>query len=169
MIETERLILRELAIGDAPELHALMTDADFLRNIGDRGIATVADAEHAISNRFIPGYKRDGFGLWAVVERATGAWLGLAGLVKRAGLDHVDLGFALMPAARGRGIAREAVGAVARWAAAQGIAPVVAIVNPDNAGSIAVLEGLGLVRKGLIRLPSADKDVLLYVPVTPAG
>jgi [ribosomal protein S5]-alanine N-acetyltransferase len=167
--ETERLVIREMEVGDGAAVHALLTDADFLRNIGHRGVDTVADAERAIVERYRPAYAKHGDGMWAVVERASGAWIGMAGLVRRPGLEHVDIGFALLPWARGRGYAREAAGAVALWAARRGIAPLVGIVNPDNAGSIAVLEGLGLVPSGAVRLPGGDRDVLLYVPTSSAG
>ncbi|SOB79022.1 Protein N-acetyltransferase, RimJ/RimL family [Sphingomonas guangdongensis] len=167
--ETERLVIREMEVGDAVPLHALLTDADFLRNIGHRGVDTVAEAEAAIVERYRPAYARHGDGMWAVVERGSGAWVGMAGLVRRPGIDHPDIGFALLPAGRGKGYAREAAGAVSAWATARGIAPVVAIVNPENAASRAVLAGLGLVPDRPIRLPGGDADVLLYVPVTPEG
>lgn len=162
---TERLTLRHIEPGDAPHIHALLTDADFLAQIGDRGVATLADAEVAIAERFLPGYARDGFGMFAVVDRASGEWLGMAGLVDRPGLAHIDLGYAFLPAARGRGVALEAARAVLDWAAARGIAPVVAIVSPGNVRSIAILQRLGLVADRPMRLPGADHDVILFVPV----
>ncbi len=162
--ETDRLILRHIAPADAGRIHALLTDADFLAQIGDRGVKTLADAEVAIAERYMPAYAAHGFGMFAVIDRASGAWLGMAGLVDRDGLDHVDVGYAFLPATRGRGYALEAVRGVMAWAAARGIAPVVAIVNPDNARSIAVLEKIGLVPDRHIRLPKADHDVMLYIP-----
>ena len=162
--ETPRLILRRMAPEDAAHIHALLTDADFLAQIGDRGVKTLADAERAIVERYVPAYAREGFGMFAVIERASGAWLGMAGLVDRDGLDHADIGYAFLPAARGRGYALEAVRAVMAWGAAKGIAPIVAIVSPANARSIVILEAIGLVAGGRIRLPNADHDVILYIP-----
>lgn len=171
--ETDRLILRELAPADAPFLHALLTDADFLANIGDRGVKTVEDAEVAIRDRYRAAYADHGFGMWAVEGKAEGVPLGMAGLVDRDGLDDIDIGYAFLPAARGRGYALEAARAVMALAAAKGIAPVVAIVNADNAKSIAVLEAIGLVADRPVRLPGADRDVMLFVPrgegATPAA
>ena len=161
--ETERLTLRHIAAGDAPHIHALLTDADFLAQIGDRGVKTLADARAAIANRFIPAYAA-GIGMFAVVERSSGTWLGMAGLVDREGLDHIDVGYAFLPIARGKGYAREAVRAVLAWATAQGIAPIVAIVNADNLRSIAILRAVGLMPSHTIRLPNADHDVVLFVP-----
>ena len=161
--ETDRLILRRIAAGDAPQIHALLTDPDFLAQIGDRGVKTLADARVAIADRFIPAYAA-GIGMFAVIERSSAAWLGMAGLVDRDGLDHIDVGYAFLPSARGKGYAREAVRAVLDLAEARGIAPVVAIVNAENAPSIRILEAAGLHASRTIRLPGATRDVILYVP-----
>ncbi|WP_326525853.1 GNAT family N-acetyltransferase [Sphingomonas sp.] len=161
--ETDRLILREIVPADASFLHALLTDADFLANIGDRGVKTVEDAEIAIRDRYGAAYAKQGFGMWAVEGKADGVPLGMAGLVNRDGLDDIDIGYAFLPAARGRGYALEAARAVMALAREKGIAPVVAIVNAGNAKSIAVLEAIGLVADRPVRLPGADHDVMLYV------
>ncbi len=162
--ETDRLILRHIEHRDAPFVLELLTDADFLTNIGDRGVKSLADAERSIAERYMAGYARDGFGMFAVIERASGDWLGVAGLVRRDGLEHVDVGYAFLPAARGKGHALEAARGVMAWAAARSIAPVVAIVSPHNAPSIAIVEKLGLIADRRVRLPGGDHDVILYVP-----
>ncbi len=167
VIETDRLILRHVTPDDAPHIHALLTDADFLAQIGDRGVKTLDDARVAITERYVPAYAC-GTGMFAVVDRENGAWLGMAGLVDRDGLDHVDVGYAFLPAGRGKGYALEAVRGVMGWAAAKGIAPIVAIVSPENARSIAILEAVGLTASHAVRLPGTDHDVTLFEPPEPA-
>ncbi len=167
--QTDRLILREIVAGDAPFIHELLTDPDFLAMIGDRGVATLADAERAIAEKYRAGYTQHGFGMWLVERKADGAKLGMAGLVRRDGLDHVDVGYAFLPAARGAGYATEAVRAVLDWAAARSIAPVVAIVNEENAASRAILTRVGMVSDSTLRLPGGTCDVMLYVPADSAA
>jgi RimJ/RimL family protein N-acetyltransferase len=162
ILSTERLHLREMEPRDAAFLHALLTDADFLANIGHRGVDTIEDAQRVIGERFRAGYAANGWGMWVV--EADDVAVGMAGLVKRDGLDHVDVGYAFLPLARGRGYAYEASRGVLDWAERQGIAPVVAIVSPGNAASVRVLDKLGMVAERLIRLPGAGDDVMLYVP-----
>lgn len=164
VIETERLTLREVDAGDGAFVHALHTDPDFLAQIGDRGIRTREDADAAIRERFRLAYAADGYGMWLVERTSDGAKLGMAGLVNRPGLDHVDVGYAFLPEGRGHGYALEAVRGVLAFADCQGIAPVVAIVSPGNAASIRILERAGLVADRRIRLPGAENDVLLFVP-----
>jgi len=50
MLETERLTLRPLTTGDAAFILELVNDPDWLRNIGDRNVHTLADAERYITN-----------------------------------------------------------------------------------------------------------------------
>ncbi|MBN2971432.1 GNAT family N-acetyltransferase [Roseomonas aeriglobus] len=167
--ETDRLTLREIVATDAPFIHQLLTDPDFLAMIGDRGVKTLEDAERAVEEKFRASYAQHGFGMWLVEGKAEGAKLGMAGLVRRDGLDHVDVGYAFLPAARGAGYATEAVRAVLDWAAVRGIAPVVAIVNAENGPSRAILNRVGMVPDRTLRLPGATRDVMLYVPTNAAG
>lgn len=162
VLRSARLRLREMTIDDAPTIHALLTDPVFVAMVGDRGVHDVDDARRAIVERYRPGYARDGFGLWLIERAADGRPLGTAGLLRREGLDDVDIGYALLPAARGEGYALEAVRAMLDWAAGRGIAPIVAVVVAENAPSRAILERVGMTCRGPVRLPGATRDVLLY-------
>ena len=138
---TERLVIRHIAHADAPFIHELLTDPDFLAQIGDRGVKTLADAERVIAERFQAAYAACGFAMFLVERAADSAKLGMCGLVDREGLDAVDIGYAFLPAARGHGYAYEAARAVLDWAAARGITPVVAIVTPGNGKTMPASSG----------------------------
>ena len=90
-----------------------------------------------------------------------GVPLGICGLLKREWLDHADLGYAFLPAGRGRGYAIEAARATLDWAAERGIAPVQAIVSPGNRRSLALLARLGFVEHGNVTVPGTEAPVLL--------
>ncbi|MGH8028873.1 MAG: GNAT family N-acetyltransferase, partial [Arenimonas sp.] len=105
---TARLRLRLLAEGDADFALELLNDAGFLAHIGDKGVRTREDARAYLCNGPLASYAAHGFGLWGVEPREGGALLGMCGLLQRDWLDAPDLGYAFLPAARGRGIAREA-------------------------------------------------------------
>jgi ribosomal-protein-alanine N-acetyltransferase len=142
--ETERLRLREFAEGDAAFVVALVNDPAWLRFIGDRNVHTPDEARTYLDNGPVRSYAKHGFGLYAVTLRSDDAPVGMCGLIKRDELDDVDLGFAFLPGARGRGYAREAAGAVLELARTKhGLARLVAIVAPDNGPSIRLLGDLG--------------------------
>jgi RimJ/RimL family protein N-acetyltransferase len=163
VLETERLILRELVPDDAPFMLELLNDPAYILNIADRGVRDVEGASRYLEERWRASYAEHGFGLWVVVHRETGASTGLCGLVRRDGLDDVDIGYAFLPAFRGRGFALEsALGVKAHARDVVGLTRLVAIVTPGNARSIQVLERLGMRFERTLRLPGDASDVALY-------
>lgn len=142
---TDRLLLRSLDPDtDADFVVELLNDAAWLRYIGDKGVRTRLDARRYLEEGPVAMYGRAGFGLYAVESLDDGVPVGICGLVKRDGLADVDLGFALLPAFRGRGYALEAARATLAHAwAGLGLSRIVAIVTPDNERSRALLARLG--------------------------
>lgn len=135
--------------GDAGFLVELLNDADFLRHIGDRGVRDEAGARRYLAEGPLASYAANGFGLWRVERREDGAVVGMCGLIRRESLPHPDLGYAYLPAFRGRGYALEAGAAVLRHGFEHfGLARILAIVTEANAGSVRVLEKLGMRREG---------------------
>lgn len=161
--ETPRLRLRELEHGDAAFIHALVNDPDWLRNIGDRGVRTLDDARGYIDNGPRAMYATHRHGLLAVETRDDGVPIGICGLLKRDTLDDVDLGFALLPAWRGRGYAIEAAAATLEWGRSQrGLRRVVAITSHGNASSGRLLEKVGFAYERDVRLGADAEPLRLY-------
>lgn len=158
ILETERLVLHELTKDDAPFILELLMSRGFRENIGDRGVRDLDGARDYIE-RVQAGYAANGFGLWRADLKATGKATGLAGLVRREGLDHPDVGYALLEAFWGQGLASEAAAASLRYGHnVLRLETIVAITTPANLGSIAVLKKIGMRDAGLIRVPGHDAD-----------
>ena len=162
-IHSDRLLLRPLELGDAGFIFELVNEPSFIQNIGDRGVRTLADAEKYIENGPLASYAKNGFGLMAVTLKETGEPIGMCGLIKRDALDDVDIGYAFLPKFWSKGYAVEAARAVMGTAKALGLKRVVAIVDPANAGSIRVLEKLGMTFEKMIRLSAEDIELKLFV------
>lgn len=161
--ETRRLVVRPLTADDSGFIWELLNDDDCLTFIGDRGVRTLEDAVRYIANGPLEMYERLGFGLWCVELKATHTPIGICGLLKRDWLDDVDLGYALLPEFRGRGYAREAATAVLTYGIdTLALARVAAIVSKGNVKSEAVLAGLGMQFRQLVRAPGATADVQLF-------
>jgi RimJ/RimL family protein N-acetyltransferase len=159
ILRTERLVLRHLTEADAPFILELLNSPGFLENIGDRGVRDLEGAKKYVTEGPAESYRRNGFGLWLTALRETGEAVGICGLVKRDGLEDADIGYALLPRFWGRGYAQEAAQAVLDHALRViGLPKVVAITAPHNAGSIAVLEKIGLKAAGLIQIPGHDGE-----------
>jgi RimJ/RimL family protein N-acetyltransferase len=161
--ETARLRLRLLEEGDAEFALELLNDPDFLAHIGDKGVRTREDARAYLCNGPLASYAAHGFGLWGVEPREGGPLLGMCGLLRRDWLDAPDIGYAFLPAARGRGIAREVAAATLDLARSRfGASRVLAIVNPDNAASIRLLEQVGFVADGTVEPPGENRSIARY-------
>ena len=159
VLETERLALREASEGDAAFILALLNSPGFIENIGERGVRTEAEAAGYVRDRVLASYRDHGFGMWVVVEAKSGDLIGLAGLVKRDGLETPDVGYAFLPQAWGQGYAPEAAAGVLRHSRERlGLGKLAAITSPGNHASMAVLRKVGFAFQGMIRLPGADTD-----------
>jgi RimJ/RimL family protein N-acetyltransferase/uncharacterized damage-inducible protein DinB len=163
ILETDRLIVRRLAIDDAEFILGLLNEPSWLRFIGDKGVRTLDDARDYILNGPVASYQRFGFGLYMTQQKSDGAPIGLCGLLKRDALPDVDIGFALLPAYWGKGYALEVAGAVLEHGrTAHGLRRIVAITNPDNERSIQLLEKLGMRQDGTVRISDAGPELKLF-------
>lgn len=163
ILETERLFLRHFAANDAPFILELVNDPSFIQNIGDRGVRTLADAEAYILNGPVASYAKNGFGLYSVILKETSQSIGMCGLIKRNGLEDVDIGYAFLPKFWSKGYAVEAASAVKGYAKdALGLKHLLAITDPANDASIRVLEKLGFQFERMIRLSQDDIELKLF-------
>ena len=163
VIETERLNLREMSERDAAFVLEVLNDPGFIRFVGDRGVRTAEDAARYIDERFAESYRQNGFGLWLVETKDGGEPVGICGLLKRKDLGVVEVGYAFLPQFRARGYAFEAASAALRHAReVLGLPRLYAVVNPDNAVSIRVLEKLGMKFERAVRLLGEESDIKLF-------
>jgi RimJ/RimL family protein N-acetyltransferase len=164
LITTERLQLRLIEPeNDAGPMLALLNSPGFHLYIGDRGVRTVAQAADYIRTNVLASYAQHGFGMWTIERREDMAWIGNAGLVRRAGLPAPDVGYALLPAHERQGYAREAVRAVIRHAQqVLGHEALYAIVDQANLRSASLLLKLQLEDRGLVQLPDRLQWLRLF-------
>lgn len=168
IIETTRLTLRYLALADADFILELLNQQSFLTHIGDKGVRNLASAREYLAAGPMESYRRYGFGLYMISLREGGVPIGICGLVKRETLVDVDIGFALLPRYESRGYATEAAAAVLEHGREVcGLRRIVAIAAPDNRGSIAVIEKIGLRFERMIRLDDDGKDLKLFAAGSP--
>ena len=163
ILDTQRLVLRELHEGDAAFVLELLNEPGWLRFIGDRGIRTEEAARDYVLKGPVDMYRRLGFGLYAVQCKSDGAVVGMCGLIKRDTLEDVDIGFAFLERHSGQGYAFEAADAVMAHARnVLGLKRIVAITSVDNDKSIRLLEKIGLRFERLIRLADDAEEIKLF-------
>lgn len=163
VLETQRLSLRWLVAGDAEFILELLNEPAFLKNIGDKGVRSIVDACGYIASGPGASYERYGFGLYLVELKDSGVPIGMCGLLKRDSLEDVDVGFAFLERFWSKGYAYESAAAVMdHGRRVLGLSRIVAVTAPHNAGSINVLQKLGLRYEKKVGL--AEGESQLFVP-----
>ena len=158
MLSTDRLMLPPLGPEHTADLIALYADPEVARYVG--GAALTAESIPAQAERFATVWRDRGYGQSAVIDKATGAFLGRVGLHYWPGWNEVELGYVLAASAQHRGIALEASTAWIEWASAREHWSsehdhLIAVIDPRNTASIGLALRLGF---------SLDRD-----DVTPTG
>jgi RimJ/RimL family protein N-acetyltransferase len=167
ILETERLILRELCAADAQFILQLVNEPAWLRFIGDKNIKTPEAAETYIRNGPVKMYASLGFGLWLVELKDGAVPIGICGLIKRKTLDDIDLGFAFLRAYWRKGYAFESASAtMAHGWEAFGLRRMVAIASPENLASHCLLEKLGFRFERMIQLSPDAQEIRLYATIS---
>jgi RimJ/RimL family protein N-acetyltransferase len=163
VLETDRLILRWLAIDDDEFILRLLNEPSFLRFIGDKDVRTVADARDYIRRGPMSSYEQFGFGLYLAELKEEGTPIGICGLIKREALQDVDIGFAFLPQFWKKGYALESASAVLAYGKdVVGLNRIVAITDPDNHTSISVLQKLGMAFHSMTKLSKDGAEVKLF-------
>jgi RimJ/RimL family protein N-acetyltransferase len=161
---SERLQVRHLVDTDAAFILELLNDPDFIRNIADRGVTTLEAARKYIATGPAASYARFGFGLSLVQLRDRATPIGMCGLLRRDSHPDVEIGFAFLPAFRGKGYAFEAAAAVLEFGTRSlRLDRIVALTTPENHTSIKVLEKLGFEFREILHLQEFARPSRLFV------
>lgn len=143
-LETARLRLRELRTGDLEPLFGILGDADTMRYYPTP--FTRDQVRDWIAGN-MDGYRRDGFGLWAIEDRGSGEFLGNCGPAMREveGVPEPELGWMVTRSRWNQGIATEAASACRFHAFGElGLHRLVSLVRPVNLPSARVAEKIGM-------------------------
>jgi RimJ/RimL family protein N-acetyltransferase len=140
-LETERLILRPPALEDLDAWAEFAADAELMRFIGG------AQNRHGAWRQLLGvagSWALQGFGMFSVIEKAGGRWLGRIGPIRHEDWPGTEIGWGLTRRAWGHGYATEAAVATMDFAAdILGWAEIVHCIDPANAPSQAVARRLG--------------------------
>jgi RimJ/RimL family protein N-acetyltransferase len=163
ILETDNLRLRKFNIHDGEFVVTLLNSPGWLEHIGNRDIRTLEEAQIYLLTGPMNSYEKFGFGLYLVELKEAGRPVGMCGLIKRDGLQDVDIGFAFLPEYCGKGYAYEAAMATLLFGKKElGLSRIVSITEMNNTRSINLLKRLGLEYEKTVRLPYEEKDLLLF-------
>jgi RimJ/RimL family protein N-acetyltransferase len=160
LIETERLGLRELMLGDAENVARFLLDQQAMRYY-DRVYSSGDETAWIKSN--LERYRKDGFGLWAMIRKADGAFLGDCGITLQdiEGEKLPEVGYHVIREYQRKGYASEAAAASLDYAFREFRFPAVfSYCRPDNHPSRGVMEKIGM--RFLKEYSSCGRDHAVY-------
>lgn len=144
LIETERLLLREITLDDKEELFKLHSNPAVQQYTGEPIVESIEEIEEAIRER-IDNYKKYGYGRWATFLKNEMKFVGWAGLAYLPEFDEIDLGYRFLPEYWGLGLATEASRAILKYGFhTLKIKRIVAIAMKEHKATIKVMEKVGM-------------------------
>ncbi len=152
MLETERLILRLPRDEDLDRWAEFGADEDAARHLGGPKERSAVWREVAV---MAGSFALKGFGMFSVVERESGRWVGRIGPWCPPGWPGTEVGWGLHPEAQGKGYGAEAAAASIDWAFDElGWSEVIHCISPANEPSQRLAARLGSRLRGPGRLPA---------------
>lgn len=147
ILETQRLVLREMTQDDYPALCRILQDEEVM--YAYEGAFSAAEVQAWLDKQLLR-YRQDGFGLWAAVLKETGEMVGQCGLTWQDfnGMPVVEVGYLFRKAWWHRGLATEAAVACRDYAFAHFADTVYSIIRDTNRASQGVAVRNGMRRVG---------------------
>jgi [ribosomal protein S5]-alanine N-acetyltransferase len=148
IIETERLILREIEFTDENDMFELESDPEvhlYIENNPVKSIEKIREIIGMLRNQ----YKKNGVGRWALINKQTNEFLGCCGLKYfeeplNNYQNFYELGYRFKKKHWGQGFATEATLASIEYGFNNlNIDAIYAITDPKNTNSISVLKKIG--------------------------
>ena len=150
-LETERLILRDFALGDLDYFLTFFGDLQASLHVGG------PSGREDTWRRMLAGaglWQILGVGMWAVERKDDGATIGHVGFFdfmrecEPPTVGQPEMGWILAPTAQGKGLAGEACAAILMWFDREfGRHGIHAMISPGNDASMTLAVKLGFVRQ----------------------
>ncbi len=160
IIETPRLLIRELVDGDDEAMFDMDSDPEVHRFLGNHPYTDIGQSRENIA--FIRRqYAEHGIGRWAVVLKEDGTFIGWTGFKRmveavNGHIHHLDFGYRHARRFWGKGYASEAAKAALEYGVdSLGFTDVYAMTDVGNAGSRRILEKLGFRLDGIFAYDAA--------------
>jgi RimJ/RimL family protein N-acetyltransferase len=164
-LETERLLLREWRVDDFESFAAMMAEPEVMRLLAIDGKPFPRFAAWQGLCSTIGHWVLRGFGMFAVIEPSTGAFVGRVGPWEPEGWPDLEIGWTLRSAYWGKGYATEAASRCIAYAFTElRRSHVVSLILAENRRSIRVAERIGETLECSVQLSHMppDKPLLQY-------
>ena len=165
MMETERLIIREMVQSDLEALCRIMCDEEVMRAAYESAFSI--EEVQGWLNRHLKRYEDYGFGLWAVVLKETNEMIGQCGLTLQSWKDKeiLEIGYLFCKDYWHKGYATEAAIACKEYAfTVLDASSVYSTIRDTHTASqnVAIRNGMKIVDRDTKNFRYVDMNFLLY-------
>lgn len=165
MIETERLIIREMVQSDLDSLCKILCDEEVMREAYESAFS-IEEAQGWL-NRHLKRYEEYGFGLWAVVLKETNEMIGQCGLTMQTWKEKeiLEIGYLFQRAYWHKGYATEAAVACKEYAfSVLNVSSVYSTIRDTNIASqkVAIRNDMKIIDKATKNFRYIDMNFFLY-------
>ena len=144
ILNTDRLQIKDIKPSDASFFLEILNTDSWIKNIGQRNIQTIEDAETYTLN-LIEQYNKTGIGFKLVWLKGKDVCVGMVGFVDRPGLEGVDVGYAVLPRYEGKGYTTEAVLEIMKYGKNEmKLKEILGVTSIENVASQKILKKVGL-------------------------
>ncbi|MBI1924331.1 GNAT family N-acetyltransferase [Candidatus Poribacteria bacterium] len=150
ILETKRLILRELILKDIDDLYTLYSDPKVMKFIGTGRPYSYEETEEVLELHLLD-YEGYGFGLWAAIFKANQHMIGRCGLEPTETEDGIvgDIAWLFAKEYWGQGLGTECgIALVEHGFEKLGLQRITATAHPDNIASIRIMQKIGMTYDG---------------------
>ena len=142
-IVANRLMLRRLMMADADAFYEFVSVDENVRYMFFEDEQRTQDGSRGMVEWVVNAYdSEEPVCIFAIADKDTGVYLGNLGAQTMEGTSDTEVFYALLPQYRGQGYVTEAVKTFLGYLFGEGIHTAVAIIVPENAASIRVVERL---------------------------
>ena len=171
LLQTNHLLLRRYTLEDLPALHTILSDKETMYAWG-HGFS-IDESKEWLEEQ-LKNYKENGFGIWAIIDKASGTIIGNAGLDRAsinltnqksiAKQEVVEIGYIVAKRFWGQGLGTEVARAVQEYAfKVLGLERLYCLIKEDNFASMRVARKLGGRIIGEIIKNYKGKDLMHYI------
>lgn len=160
-LDTERLVLRPPEGQDLDAWSEMMAHPEAARFLGGPMPRSMT---WRLLATMVGSWALNGFGMFSVIEKSSGRWLGRVGPWAPEGWPGTEIGWGLHPRAWGQGYAVEAASATIDWCFDElGWTEIIHSIAPDNRASQRLAHRLGSKNKGPGSLPPPSDDIAVEI------
>ena len=158
ILESERLILRQLCKEDEPYIFKLHNDADVMKYISsNKGHYSHEECYEFIERQIKYYASHPGLGIWAAVEKNTGDFIGWVALKDLDNSEYIEVGYRLLTEHWGKGYATEATKALINYGFNDlNLYKITAVALPENKASTSVMQKAGMEYVGIKKYYNVD-------------